>query len=415
VRHAAFGVGFWLWSWWSAGGTLWLVCLGVELVLARGGVRLVHRLADQPTRSTETGHRWAAVTVIVAARNEGATVADALGSILASDYPCLRVVAVDDRSTDQTGEILEGLAATDQRLRVLHVRDLPRGWLGKNHALGLAAALVESEWLLFTDADVRFAAGALRRAVLLCERQGLDHVTAVPALLASGLWLRLFLGWYALVLTLWLQPWHAPRADRRASAGVGAFNLVRRTAYLGVGGHAALPLAVADDVVLGRLLKSAGYRQMMVTARGGTVERPGEPQLQLQWYPDLKSAMRGLEKNAFAMFEYRTAPLLSTAAVAMVLTLGPWVAAILAPGWHRLPWLAADALVGASLGFAGHEMMDNFPWPLSLFYPLAQMLLTWAALRSAWLTLSQGGVRWRDTFYPLRELRSAQSEARRLR
>lgn len=415
LRQAAFGLGWWLVSWWSAGGTLWLVCLGVELLVARGGLRHVRRLSATSAEPGRGPYAWPTVAVVVAARNEQATVGAAVGSILACDYPRLRVVAVDDRSTDHTGDILERLAAEDQRLTVIRVRDLPTGWLGKNHALHLAAATVDSEWLLFTDADVRFAPGALRRALVLCELESLEHLTAVPALLASGVWLRLFLAWYALVLTLWLRPWHAPRRDRRVSVGVGAFNLVRRTAYLGVGGHAALPLAVADDIVLGRLLKAAGYRQMMVMAGGRMLDRRGAPQLQLQWYPDVIAAVRGLEKNAFAMFDYRAAPLLLTAVGVTAITLGPWVGAVLAPGWHRLPWMAAAVLSSASLWAAGQEMMDNFPWWLSVLYPLAQLLLTWAALRSAWLTLIRGGVRWRDTFYPLRDLKAARGARSRLR
>jgi hypothetical protein len=385
------------------------------MLVARGGLRRVRRLADLPADPERGPYTWPTVTVIVAARNEQATVGAAVGSILACDYPCLRVVAVDDRSTDRTGDILGSLAARDERLTVLRVRELPPGWLGKNHALHLAAATVHSEWLLFTDADVCCAPSALRRAVVLCDREGLDHLTAVPALLASGIWLRLFLAWYALVLTLWLRPWHAPRSDRRVSVGVGAFNLVRRAAYLEVGGHAGLPLAVADDIVLGRLLKSAGYRQMMVMGGGRSMDGHEPPQLQLQWYPDVLAAVRGLEKNACAMFDYRAGPLLMTALGVTAITLGPWIGVIFAPGWHRLPWMAAAALSSASLWVAGQEMLADFPWWLSLLYPLAQALLTWAALRSAWLTLIRGGVRWRDTFYPLRELKAAQVAPTRTR
>lgn len=414
MRQDAFSLGWWFVSWWSAGGTLWLACLGIELLIARGGLRHVRRLgatSDDPARA----QAWPTVAVLVAARNEEDTVGTAVASILSCDYPQLRVIAVDDRSGDHTGAILDRLALADPRLQVVHVRDLPAGWLGKNHALHLAATRAEADWLLFTDADVRFAPGALRRAVALCELESLEHLTAVPALLASGVWLRLFLAWYTLVLTLWLRPWHAPRPDRRVSVGVGAFNLVRRTAYAAVGGHAAIPLAVADDVVLGRVLKAAGFRQMMVMAGGRTLDRSAAPQLQLQWYPDVLAAVRGLEKNAFAMFGFRAVPLVLTTIGVTAVTLGPWIGAAVAPGWHRLPWMAAALLSSASLWVAGREMMDNFPWWLSVLYPLGQILLTWAALRSAWITLVRGGIRWRDTFYPLRELRAAESQRGRAR
>lgn len=399
MRQEVWNLGVWLWSFWSAFGTLWLLCLGVEVGRLARGMRLMPRLSDV---RHDTG-ALPAVSVVLAARNEEHAVGMCVRSLLASDYPDLLVVAVDDRSTDQTGAILDAIAAEDGRLKVVHIHDLPPGWLGKNHALECGARLARGKWLLFTDADVRFAPATLRKAVLLAEESHLDHLAAVPALLAPGVGLRLFIAGFSLILTMWLQPWNAIRSDHRAYIGLGAFNLVRHSAYHSVGGHAALPLAVADDVMLGRLLKGAGFRQCMAL---GASE--GQRLLELEWYPDLGSAVRGLEKNAFAMFNFRTVAVILWSLLGTVITGVPLLAALLAPGWHRLPWLAVDLLMSAAFGTAGRQMMGRFPWFLSLLFPVAQITLTWAVLRSAWLTLWRGGVHWRGTFYPLRELRSGQ-------
>ena len=101
-------------------------------------------------------------------------VEQATRSLLAQDYPELALIAVDDRSTDGTGAILDAIAAEDTRLKVLHIEELPAGWLGKTHALHAAAATSSADWLLFTDADVLFVPDTLRRAIALAEA-GVDR------------------------------------------------------------------------------------------------------------------------------------------------------------------------------------------------------------------------------------------------
>ena len=108
---------------------------------------------------TDLVDRNPALSIILAARDEERSVGESVKSMLAQDYSgMLEVIAVNDRSTDRTGEILEELATRyPDRLRVLNVESLPEGWLGKTHALYAGAAQAQGEWLLFTDADVIFA------------------------------------------------------------------------------------------------------------------------------------------------------------------------------------------------------------------------------------------------------------------
>ena len=172
-----------MWFWLALG------CLAAQLVvlglLAGGGLALrKFEAAPRPP-----GRPWPAVSVIVAARDEAAGIEAAMGSLLALDYPALEVIAVDDRSGDATGAILDRLAAHDRRLRVLHVRELPPGWLGKNHAVALGAREARGELLLFTDADVEFAPAALRSAVSILEAEELDHLALGPGLRLPGAWI----------------------------------------------------------------------------------------------------------------------------------------------------------------------------------------------------------------------------------
>src|SRR5512133_478831 len=103
------------------------------------------------------------VSLIVSALNEAATIEPALRSLLAIDYPDLELIVINDRSTDATPAIIERVAADAPRMRVVHLRELPSGWLGKNHALHQGAAIATGDYLLFTDADAVFAPSAVAR------------------------------------------------------------------------------------------------------------------------------------------------------------------------------------------------------------------------------------------------------------
>src|SRR2546423_821839 len=159
------------------GGSLWRAA------------RLAARLADL---SPDGAGLMPPLSVVVPALNEEATVEAAMRTLLALDYPDLEIIGVDDRSTDETGAILDRLAAEDARLRVTHVRELPPGWLGKNHALHVGSAVARGEWILFTDADVHFERDALRRAVRYAVYRRLDHLVVVPQVLLAGFWETLF-------------------------------------------------------------------------------------------------------------------------------------------------------------------------------------------------------------------------------
>ena len=125
-------------------------------------IRGVPQLAALPLEARPS---WPLVSIIIPAKDEAAEIEGALKSKLQARYAPLELVVVDDRSTDETGDILDCLAASNPSLQVRHIRALPEGWLGKNHALHVAGREARGEWLLFTDADVVYLPGALSRAM----------------------------------------------------------------------------------------------------------------------------------------------------------------------------------------------------------------------------------------------------------
>jgi hypothetical protein len=338
---------------------------------------------------------WPSVTVIVPARDEAAKVEESLRSLLASDYPRLELIAVDDRSTDGTGEIMDRVAADDSRLRIVHVRELPSGWLGKTHAMHVAAREATGDFLLFTDGDILHAPDTLRRAVAYLENRRLDHLCLFAEFIPGGYLENALNVFFALVFFAATKPWLAATRFKSAYVGVGAFNLVRTLVYQAIGGYERIPLDVIDDVKLGKLVKNHGYKQDVLMS--GDL-------LRVKWQASLAGSIRGLEKNAFAGAEYSVPRLALATAGVLFLVFAPYAFAIAAIGPARWGYVAALAVVHATYACIGRCW--NVGLRVTFALPIAALLLMATFWRSAFIVLRQGGVRWRDTFYPLDVLRA---------
>jgi hypothetical protein len=366
---------------------LWLV-LGTDWFL---GMRRVPHLRVRPLSETPD---LPTLTVVVPALNEEGTIRAGLSSVLEQDYPGLEVVALNDRSTDRTGEILEALRARYPQLTVRHVTQLPEGWLGKNHALFVGAQEARGEWLLFTDADVRFAPGALRAAVALARERGFDHLVALPRMVARSPWLGSFVAAFTLLFEFYSGLWRVARPHSKSYLGIGAFNLIRRPVYEAVGGHRPIALRPDDDMMLGKLVKRSGFRQGVALAAD---------LIAVEWYTSVREAVRGLRKNAFAGFGY-SPPLLVLALAALLLThVVPFGAVLVTTGLTQL--LYAGVLFVVALVYVSHAHFARIPAWYAPLHPVGVLVLSYAALASMVTALRQGGITWRGTFYPLRQLK----------
>ena len=150
------------------------------------------------------------VSLLVSARDEAEKMPAALRSMLALDYPNYEVVSVDDRSRDATPEILREFSATCKHLRAVRVDELPAGWLGKPHGLQTAYEHSHGDWLVFTDADVRYHPQSLRLALSLALERGCDHLTLIPGMDINGFWERTVLNFFGLAVLLSARPWAVP-------------------------------------------------------------------------------------------------------------------------------------------------------------------------------------------------------------
>jgi glycosyltransferase involved in cell wall biosynthesis len=334
------------------------------------------------------------MSILLAARDEEEKLPAALATLMEIDYPSLEVVAVDDRSTDATSRILDDFAALHPRLRVVHVTDLPRGWLGKPHALQKAYQAATGDWLVFTDADVRFRPDVLRRAVALARQQNLDHLSLLCDVEMVGFWEKALITFFVAVFHLATNPRMVGSHRSPFYVGIGAFQLVKRSAYEASGTHGRLAMEVIDDMKLGKLIKRSGFRSGVGISKDSVVVR---------WHSGFGNLIRGVTKNFFAAFGYNLGFVAAGIAGLLLLNVAPFLGLIFGHGWIRI--FAAIALVIA-MGFYGGAAASMRVSPLyGLTFPLGSILLSYMLLRSTVVTLRQGGIVWRDTFYPLEELK----------
>jgi len=372
----------------SLASLLWIVQAAL-VYRHRAGTVL---LADLPDTPPETG--WPRLTVIFAARNEAADVEQATRSLIAQDYPNLQILAVDDRSTDATGAILDRLAGESPVLRVVHIDHLPTGWLGKNHALQNAADSTDTPWILFTDADVVFSPDALRRAVRAAIDGGYDHVTVIPEVPTEGVGERMFQSLFNLGFLLEAPSHKVEDPRRRASLGIGAFNLVRAEAFRAIGGLRRLSLSIDDDLRLGQAMKWAGYRSKVLVGLG-TVS--------VRWHVGIRQLIRGVEKNFFAVLEFRLPLAALVVCVFFWIAATPHIGLFVGPWWTRAICACGILALMVILEWVGE--LTRLRWYYALLLPLSAVLIAFALIRSTWVTLRRGGVTWRDHHYPISLLR----------
>jgi glycosyltransferase involved in cell wall biosynthesis len=336
------------------------------------------------------------VSIIVPARNEEGDIELSLTRLLELDYDNYEVIAVNDRSTDRTGAIMEEVArrVPGNRLRVIHHGDLPHGWLGKTHAMWTATNQATGDWLLFTDADVLFKPDAVRRAVTYAEAEKADHVVLFPQMIMKRPGEFMMIAFFQTMFVFGHRPWKVADPKSRDHMGVGAFNLIRRSTYESVGTYKTLRMEVLDDMKLGKVVKNAGFAQRNVF--GGDL-------ISIRWANGAMGVVNNLTKNFFAVLSFQWPRTLISAFGLAFLNLMPFLGVWLAHGWERVPY--AVALGSMFLIYLGMSWRSGVPAYYFLLHPVSTALFIYTLLRSMFHTLWNDGIIWRGTRYPLEELR----------
>lgn len=269
------------------------------------------------------------VSVLVPARNEAHRIlSDCLRSILAQDYGRFEVIAVNDRSTDATGAILQALAQSDDRLRVIEGEEPPAGWLGKPYALQQAFDHANGEWILATDADMIFDPAALRTAMDRTVADKSDAMTLIPHFEAISFWERVMIPSWFLALLMFTVFYRTSNPKTQGAVGIGGFFLMRRTVLEHVNGYEALKDEVMEDVRLAEMIKRSGahlsteYAPNLVRTRMYSNFREMWECSTKNWFSGMKFSLSLALAGVFSMYLMSVVPPLMASATVVALASG---------------------------------------------------------------------------------------------
>jgi len=342
------------------------------------------------------------LSVLVAAKDEAATIATCVRTLADQDYPNYEIIVIDDRSTDGTAGIIDALAEEfPDKVRALHVAHLPEGWFGKNNAMRTGVAAADGEWFCFVDADCRQTSrstltAALREAL---ERKA-DFLSVLPVLETRSFWERLIQPVCAAILVIWFNPEKVNDPKSKAAYANGAFMLMSRAHYVAIGGHERVRTELNEDMHMARITKECGRRLFVVENDGLYLTR---------MYASFAETWRGWSRIFYGVFKtFRrlaaTLGLLLTASVFPCVSLV--VAAVgyaVAEGAERRTWgiaLVITAAVVAMLESVIYRFMRltrsaSWAW---MTYPLGALLGV-GMLLAAMRKLAGGRPTWRGTTY----------------
>ncbi|PRY93083.1 glycosyl transferase family 2 [Hasllibacter halocynthiae] len=323
-----------------------------SLGLALGGLYAVVTLMNLaifgvPRRAPEGTPR--PVSVLIPARDEAGNIGAALEAVLAQEGAQIEVVVCDDGSTDGTDRIVGEFAARDGRVRLIHGAPLPMGWNGKQHACHQLALAARHPRLLFLDADVRLAPGAVARMSGYMDARGLDLVSGFPRQITRTLGEVVTIP-QILVLLLGYLPFPMARMlpGEGFAAGCGQLMLVEAEAYRAAGGHEAFRDRMHDGLNLPRNVRAAGGRTDILDAT---------PLARVRMYDNWADIWSGFTKNA-------------TEGMAKPVALPIWT--VLLAGGHILPPVVALVAWGAGADYAAKVALLTTAMVL-----LARALLAW--------------------------------------
>lgn len=396
-------------------GRLLLAWAGLIIALWTAGMTVAFRIRRdremriRPLPDAVPSENDPSVTILIAAHNEADTIESCLEQLLRQNYENLRVIVVDDRSADKTGDRVRSMMARDARVSLVEIDHLPPGWIGKTHALANAVPNVDTDYLLFMDCDCRLADGALAAVMKKATCEELDFVTLWPHFELRSIWEKLLAPSAYWLLGLWAVL-TANRGMRRSEmrVGCGAFMLVRREAYKKVGGHASVQSELAEDAVIAGRAADLGLKRwsgfgagIYVSSRdnhlGGTID---------SWtrifVGSLGTTWRMLASLFFLPGGYFVpiclAPLGLYLALGHDLSIG-W--AVTAVSCAQYLWMLISLR---------HLFNDFFrTGPFLAYFPLGTLMCTFVILRACLITTGLGTIRWGTNRYSIKGSRIAEA------
>lgn len=340
------------------------------------------------------------VTVVIAVKDGEDEIAETVTKLLSSPYDRLELIVVNDRSTDNTGKILEDLKRHFPSLKVVHLDYLEPGWLGKVHALKHGTDLARGDLLLLMDADIHLDKSVLSKAINSMNRYQLDHLAVLPNLYPVNFVVDVILANSTIMFIESNKPWKKIE-ERHADSvrGVGAFNLFRRKFFMeNTPGFSWIKMDIVDDVALAKMIAlNQGRTKLMFASEKGP---------SLAYYNSFMNMVMGFEKNFFAgMANYRYGLMLGLVTFLTSLLIIPlsWIFLL----EHREFQIMGGLYLFCNLIMAFY-INQKIPRKVIYYFlmPIGQFMMGIFLLRSALVCLKNNGVKWRGTHYPYRELKN---------
>jgi chlorobactene glucosyltransferase len=363
------------------GGVAWLLCRAVRQF------GLYQTLQPAPTDYGDMPD----LAVIVPARNEAPRIKRCLRGLLAQDYPKgrIRIIVVDDKSTDATAALVERIAEEDARVRLIRGQPPPPGWAGKPHACQQGADAAGTDWLCFLDADTAPQPALLRSAIRFAREKQVDLLSLEPFQELGSFAERLVIPSGMFLIAFTQDPSRVNDPAQPDATANGQFLLFRRAAYEAVGGFASARKEICEDKALALAVKRNGFRLAILGA---------EELLRVRMYTGFRSLAEGLAKNVIDMVG-GVGPTL--AAVVLALVLG-WAPIVVPLGiGDRQPAALAIALAG-SLALLGMHLAGarhfRIPFWYGFLFPLGYTLTAAVALYAV-LRRMRGVVIWKGRAY----------------
>lgn len=364
----------------------------IQFVLSLLSARAVKKISDiGPTLK----RKWPSISVIIPAANEQDTILPAMDARLRETYPEIEFILVDDRSIDQTGDIMDELARIDDRVKVIHIKELPGGWLGKINAMEQGLKAAKGEWILFSDADVHFKEGTIQRAIYYAEKQGADHVVVAPELWGRNLGLKAVFVVFARLISLLFRAWEVHRSDSKSAGGAGAFNLMKRSALQRTKGLDWIKMEVADDVALGAMLKESGAKSVLLSGRGF---------VGLHYYDSLSQMASGLERATFTTMGNFRLWQLAGLSFLLILEMTPFLVLFLDLGVYATVAGCSAIVLSLMTHIIFSRAFGSSVWH-SFLWPVGTLFILYVSLRAAVLGKIRKGIYWRGTFYGQEDLK----------
>lgn len=353
------------------------------------------------------------ISVLVPARNEEGKIGRCLDSLLKQNYPHFEIVVIDDRSTDNTAQIIQSYVDADEKKRIkfIHGKDAPDGWIGKCNALAHAVNYAIGQWLIFTDADTYHKPNSIRDAVYYAANQQADLVSFVPLQELGSFPEKLIM---PTLLSSFLlgDPFHTvndPECPR--AYAYGQYIICRRTSYFAVGGHQSVRNEIVEDHALGKVFKDQAYK--IEVADGRTL-------YSVRMYTNLTSLWQGWTKNLYSLIDSRIPNLLIILFLINSVALFPFVQLLLI---CQIVFSGhSDSLTPISLGLVAIQFLAlgfwfektsqhhaGIDWRNFFLFPLGSLGVTVLYCHAAYLVLSGSQVNWKGRKYVVNTAKTIQT------